>query len=146
MSDRTISLGDVDNATAESMLRSQPDAFGNIAESVPKFTKVDDFTTFAAEYCRIDDNIVIHFFHPEDMEYTERYWLDVFPGVLDSVAREYFNADTPRLVAKYTEELRSWWFRANSYDHVIDVDYFVRRFFEKMDQALEPSAPATKTQ
>ena len=146
MNDRTVSLGDIDNSTAESVMRSQPEAFGNIAESVPVFVKVEDFTTFTAEYCRIDGNIVIHFFHPEDKEYSERYWLEVFPAALDEVAREYFNADTPRLVAKYTEELRSWWFRANSYEHVLDVDYFTRRFFEKMDQALEPTPPATKTQ
>lgn len=64
------------------------------------------------------------------------YWLDLFPGVLSAVAQEHFKAEYPRLAAKYTDELRSWWFRAHGYAHLLDVDGLVYRFAEKLDQVL----------
>ena len=64
---------------------------------------------------------------------------------LERVAPEHFQATQPRLVAKYTEDdgvgnsLDSWWFKAQGYGHVLDLDAYVMKFFEKMDGALDPS-------
>jgi hypothetical protein len=42
-------------------------------------------------------------------------------------------------MAKYTEELNSWWFKAQGYGDKIDIDGFILKFFEALDQALELS-------
>jgi hypothetical protein len=67
----------------------------------------------------------------------EVYWLNMFPTALNEVAQEHFKATSPRLVAKYTEELKSWWLRARGYDHLIDLDGFMGSFAEKLDRRLE---------
>jgi hypothetical protein len=138
-SDNTVHLGELDNETAKKVLGQQPSGFGNVAESVPKFTKVTDYTTLTAEYSKIDDNLVVHFFLPDDagaQGFPADYWISVFPTALDAVARSHFSADRPRLVAKYTEEMNSWWFKAYGYGHLLDPDGFMSKFFEKLDEAL----------
>lgn len=110
----------------------------SVVDGVPKFKKVDCYTTFLAEYDLIGDDIVIHFFETEEYPASNsRYWLHTFAATLDSFAQDYFNANSPRLVAKYTEELKSWWFKACGYDHLLDLDAFVMRFFEGLDVVLD---------
>lgn len=64
------------------------------------------------------------------------YWVNKFPITLNEVAQDYFDATSPRLQAKYTAEIKSWWLRAQGYDHLLDVDSYSRRFLEKMNDAL----------
>lgn len=100
-----------------------------------KFAKVDNFTTFNAEYTYTGDDLVVHFFLPPERRLPEAraYWLETFPACLDASAREFFNAEYPRLMAKYTEEMESWWFKACGYGHVIDPDAFAAKFLKGLD-------------
>jgi hypothetical protein len=102
------------------------------------FVKVTEHEGFIAEYGMEGDDYVFHFFLPS--EPTRRndteYWLKTFPVVLDVVAREHFQATRPRLRAAYTEEMASWWLRADGYGNVLNKDAFARRFLVKMHQAL----------
>jgi hypothetical protein len=107
-----------------------------VIDAVPKFISVDDFTTFRAEWTLQDGNVIVHFFTPS-VAPTIAYWTEVFPVALDRVGREHFEADKPRLQAKYTVELNSWWLRALKYDHIIDIVRFMDAFFDKLDAALE---------
>lgn len=108
-----------------------------LAAGIPNFIKVLDYTTFNAEYAMKDGDLVIHFY-PTDV--TKGIWTKEFAWVLDRVAQDHFRATAPRLQAKYTEEVNSWWFRARGYDHVVSLKTFVDRFFELIDQALEADA------
>jgi hypothetical protein len=124
---------------------------GIAKEGIPSFTKVKDYTTFEAEYALKGRDLVFHFFLPKELTPVEgarlppatvQYWTVAFAKALDSVARSHFEAQQPRLQAKYTEELHSWWLRAQGYDHLLDVPRFVASFFEKLDATLEHrSAP-----
>ena len=67
----------------------------------------------------------------------ENYWLTTFPKILDESAKTFFDAGSPRLQAKYTEELVSWWFKAQGYGNRIDPDAYALRFFDVLDAALE---------
>ena len=110
---------------------------GSIADCVPKFKDVNSFTTFRAEYALIDDNIVVHFFLPPDFRGTVSFWKDTFPTALASVAPEHFQAVQPRLVAAYTEEMKSWWLRARNYGHIIDLDAYMLKFFSDLDNEID---------
>ena len=119
--------------------RSTLEALQDVACGVQplQFKKIETYTTFTAEYAFDHDDIVMHFFLPKEREGDMTYWLQVFPMVLDPVARKYFQAEKPRLRASYTEEVESWWMRADGYKDLIDRAAYVERFFEKLDQALD---------
>lgn len=138
--ERNVVIGEVPHDEAMSRLNREQDlAFDGLSDAVPKFTKVSLYTTFTAEYALIGEDLVFHFFpSPErnKVEFTQ-YWIHNFPKCLDESARQHFDADYPRLVAKYTDELKSWWFKAHGYDHVIDVDAFVARFLKRLDEAID---------
>lgn len=120
----------------------------NFSKGVPDFEKVT-LESFRAEYSFIGGNLIVHFFLPKRAEEHLKdpetqasklwleYWLKRFPSKLDPVARSYFDAEYPRLQAKYTEEVASWWFRAQGYDHLIDPKKFIQGFLEKLDAALQ---------
>lgn len=137
--EREITLGDISEGKAKELLGSMTSSsFANVADAVPQFKKITDFTSFFAEYAMIDNNIVCHFFEtPEFPIANTRYWLELFPTILNEVAQKYFNATAPRLVAKYTEELNSWFFKAQGYGHLLDPDTYVREFFDDLDCAIE---------
>jgi len=144
--EKTIVLNEISNEEAGALMSSAPEAIKDISKSVPRFKKVDGYTTFKAEYAMVhaasSDDLVIHFFETPEHPFTDDpnhtwYWLTYFPNCLDEVGRSYFQATRPRLVAKFTEELKSWFFRARGYDHILDIDEYVGRFFEKLDKALE---------
>ncbi len=90
----------------------------------------------------------MHFFLPPERRLPEAnpYWLELFPACLDAGARDFFLAEYPRLMAKYTEELESWWFKACGYGHVIDPDAFAVKFLKgldsRVDDALSRHQPA----
>ena len=102
-----------------------------------QFVQVTDYTTFRAEYAMEGDDFVLHFFKTPEHEQDVAYWLKKFPVVLDTVAREHFQATQPRLVAAYTDEMESWWLRANNYRNLIDKDGYIKRFLDKLDHVLE---------
>ena len=141
--ERTVVLGtEVQPKDAVQALQEAPAGFGGVKEAVPAFTKVKDFTTFEAEHALIDGDIVLHFFPTNELKGVtkkdgETYWKVAFADVLNRVGQEYFDATAPRLQAKYTEELHSWWFKAQGYSHFIDLSSYLNKFFELMDSALE---------
>lgn len=101
-------------------------------------------------------DIVIHFFvHPDALSrWSERaleaWWQQVFPTVLSDVAQKHFNATIPRIMAKYTMETASWWFKAQGYGYLLDQTAFLHAFFELLDGSLpsvdgQPPARAVAT-
>lgn len=113
-----------------------------VSSSVPKFTQENDFTTFRAEYAFTEGNFCVHFFLPEDRMIGEialpkNYWLEVFPDALNEVAPRHFQATAPRLVASYTEELKSWWMLARNYEHIMFQAQYMSDFFVKLDDCLD---------
>jgi hypothetical protein len=68
---------------------------------------------------------------------VKRFWMESFPHVLDATAQSHFSETAPRITAKYTEELYSWWFCARGYSHLIDFDSFVEKFLSALDAAAK---------
>jgi hypothetical protein len=120
---------------------------GGVADAVPQLTPYD-CRSFKAEYGLVDGNLIIHFFLPAhaqpDTEDARsawlQYWTERFPDKLDVTARTYFEADSPRLVVKYTEELASWFFRGQGYAHMLDLGAYARAFLDLLDAALQSSS------
>lgn len=124
---------------------------GNVENAVLRFTQVEDYTTFLAEYAVQDGNYIVHFFPPKERyvgagsskkihgEFLVR-WQRLFPQVLSPCAEQYFSATAPRLQAAYTAEMFSWWFKAAGFAERLDPDGFIRRFFEKLDAALDAAS------
>ncbi len=125
-----------------------------------KFTSVDEFTTFRAEFMIEDGDIIYHFFlAPEVVEAgkklrdenniaglntlegrVRKYWLDSFPRTLDVVARDFFRSDASRLEATYVDDydLKSWWLKAKGFGNEgLDPSVRARLLCEKLDQALD---------
>lgn len=97
---------------------------------------------FVAEYQLVDGNLVFHFYvHPAHIQrYSaqelERWWLNGFAQCLDVLAQEYFDATAPRLQARYTEEVASWFLRALGFGHLLDPLAFALAFLEQFDGRL----------
>ena len=127
-----------------------PTAIGSVKDAVvgnPEtgLDKVEDFTTFLAEYAFKDGNIVVHFFqtqeiHGSDRAKRDRYWLQVFPMVLSDTAEAHFDATQPRIFAEYVPEMTSWYFQANGFATRLDPSGFLMKFLEKLDEALDGNA------
>lgn len=140
-SERTVVLAEVDNETAKGLLSQQP-SFGNVGEAILKFTTVTGYTNFRAEYALNGSNIVVHFFETIERPWSNSgYWRDTFPAVLDKQGQEHFQAAFPRLKARITEEMKSWWFSAQNYDHLLNLDEFMTRFFDKLDSQIDAMEP-----
>lgn len=139
--ERVVSLQGPEDRDAAVTLMTQHSKIGIGPGAVPAFKAVNDYTTFFAEYDLIDGNVVIHFYPPKGVEVTREYWMVRFAEALDATAQEHFQATKPRLAAKYTEELGSWWFRAQGFGHLIDLDQYLVKFFEKLDAALDQHLP-----
>jgi hypothetical protein len=108
-----------------------------VTNSIPDFTKVE-YSTYKAEHSFTGNDIVIHFYLPTKQKVTEAYWKLHFAAALNDVGQEHFQATAPRLVAKYTDELNSWWFKAQGYDHIIDLPKYLSRFFEALEERMAP--------
>ena len=137
--ERTVGLGGtVPETDAVDMLKKAPAGIGNVPGAVPDFKKVDTFTTFTAEYTLIGEDVVVHFFATKEFPLEDgAYWQDRFPKLLNVVGRSHFSAGYPRLAAKFTPEMGSWWFRAQGYSHILDLDRFMLKFFSKLDGDLD---------
>ncbi len=151
--ERTVAVGGVEPKEAVDHLRSPTNySLHSIPGAVPEFVEVK-YYSFIAEWALVGANIQVKFFlpkharlnTPEARQMWMDYWLKRFTTKIDRVAREYFEADRPRLVVKWTEEFQSWWFCAKSYDHLIDVEAFLLPFFEQLDQALRVREDDTET-
>lgn len=140
--ERTVVLSPLPEETAK-LLASKQGAtrLSDLADSIPQFKKLE-YDAFKVEYDYSSGDIVVHFFLPKGKKVTEHYWKVLFAEALDEEGQAYFQASKPRLVARYTEELHSWWFKAQSYGHVIDLESFVLRFFAKLAERMAPALKA----
>lgn len=139
----TLSQEEVPDRQAKDALKQTAGLeFQGINDAVIKFTKVTNYTGFDAEYAWVDNDLIVHFFMPPEFINTpkdmrESWWLGTFASCLDTAAQQFFSADYPRLVAKYTEEMQSWWFRARGYGDVLDPDAFAIAFFKRLDATID---------
>jgi hypothetical protein len=125
-----------------------PVAVANVLDATVKFTKVEEYTTFLAEYAFVDGDIIIHFFPPREQyvqvgdgfkmieEHLLR-WQRAFPQVLSPVAEHYFKATLPVIMAQYIVEMTSWYFKAGGFARQLDPESFVLKFFAQLDQAID---------
>jgi hypothetical protein len=140
--ERTVDLRDISKDQAAAAFSGQGGtSLAAVEDSVPKFKK-HSYPTFLAEYDLQGNDLVVHFFLPT-RKVTEHYWKNLFAEALNEIGQEHFQATKPRLLARYTEELHSWWFKAQGYSHIINLDVYVTRFFEKLEERM---APALQTQ
>lgn len=145
--EKQVTLGEVPPEEAKGALENFAGSdIGGVANGVPKLQPYD-CRSFKAEYGLVDGNIVIHFYLPAHAKTDTvdarapwmKYWMERFPDKLDVTARAYFEADRPRLVVKYTEELASWYFRGQGYAHMLDLAAYVRKFLDLLDEELHKS-------
>ncbi len=141
-SERGVHVRSVDGDTSVDSLVDgfRADGADGIGGHALKF-EVKSYSMFRTEYMLNDRDLIVHFFLPstvtEDSAQQYRdWWLNDFPSKMDEVAQEHFNAGPPRLSAKYTEEVASWWFRAQGYDHLLNPLGFLERFFEALNASL----------
>lgn len=114
-----------------------------------QFVKVEDNTTFRAEYGIKDEaHLVFHFFGTEEANALPdpwRYWKnEVFPAVLERVAMDHFQTGPPYLRAAFSDELCSWWLQCDgAANKTLDVDAYARKFLDKLDAALDAAIQET---
>ena len=111
------------------------------------FMKVQDLTTFAAEVAVTEGDFVYHFYVTDEVNRgpnPHKYWLELFPEVLEKTAKEYFKADFPRLKAAYTEEKASWWLRAFGFGLVLEPHKMALSFCDALDAALDSATSSSK--
>jgi hypothetical protein len=153
--ERVVAIGGLPSDQATDALRGEQQTWDaeSLPSAVPDFKRVAHYS-FIAEWAVVGDDIQVKFFvpaharvnTPEARKAWMEYWFKRFPLVIDPTAREYFEADHPRLVVKWTDEfvepgqVPSWWFRARGFAHMIDVSAFVLGFLMKFDQALRVSS------
>jgi hypothetical protein len=104
------------------------------------FIPIKDYTTYAAELAVTEGDLVFHFYVTDEINALpdpHKYWLEIFPEVLERTAKEYFKAEFPRLKAAYTEEKASWWLRAFGFGLVLDPHKFSYQFLDALDRALD---------
>jgi hypothetical protein len=130
-------------------LASMPSAtLENVSNATVKMTKVEDYTTFLAEYAFIDGDIVMHFFPPIEQyvktdngarlldEHLLR-WQRSFPQVLSPIAESYFSATRPVLMAQYVPEMTSWYFKAGGFARSLSPETLVLEFLARLDAAVD---------
>ena len=139
--ERYVAVADVDEKNAAVAFQSHGDM------DVPRpieFTSVER-SYFQARYALKDRDIVIHFYVSDHVKtawpeyYLQRWWLNDFGLVLSQCAQSHFDATTPRIMASYTAEEASWWFKAQGYNYLLDLDGYLRAFFELLDETLHAS-------
>lgn len=138
MNDRYVVIDEVPADRAPGLLSETEDM------SVPEPVKfaVEECTCFVAEHALVDRDFIVHFFVSDrmvegfDTDVLERWWLNDFARALSDVAQDHFQATLPRIMAKYTPEVASWWFKAQGYDHLLDPSGFLRAFFSRLDETL----------
>ncbi len=149
VADRNVFLENVTpEAAVDKIAGISQQAFSGTAlgESAPQFTEFA-CRSFRAQHAVRDQDLVIQFFVPKHavaaldtpngrVEWM-KYWQTRFPEVLSPTAQRVFEADYPRILAKYTEELLSWWFKARGFGLVTDPNALAHHFYEELDKALQ---------
>jgi hypothetical protein len=118
-----------------------------VEEAVPQFIE-KKYECFTAKHAVVGHDLVIQFYLPEaagDLKTAdarvqrqwESFWLEAFRDALSPVAQEYFQAEYPRLVAKYTEELASWWFRARGFGDSMSPLELAEGFERRLNDRLQ---------
>lgn len=150
--ERQIVLGEVSHDDAKKTIghTQQPFDAGTMKQGIPDFEESDRYS-FKAKWSVIGEDIQIQFFLPKQAktdtpraaEAWQEYWLTTFAAKLDKVARKYFEADVPRLQAKYTPELASWWFKAQGFAHMLDPKQYVEDFLDLLNAELNAKEPGS---
>lgn len=140
--ERTVVLSPLDPKDATQILTAQSGAtrLSDVEGAIPQFKKLE-FPAFKVEFEYSTGDVIVHFFLPK-RKVTEHYWKVLFAEALEEIGQAHFQATRPRLVARYTEELHSWWFKAQNYGHLIDLETYVIRFFEKLAERMGPALEA----
>ena len=134
----------LNSQTVSSTIQNEP-----ALPAVPiQFMPVDDLTTFRGEVAVLGADFVYHFFvnaEIQAMADPKKYWFETFPEVMSATAQSYFKSDHPRLVAAYTEEQASWWFRANGFGLVLGPQKLALGFCDALDAALDAALKTSST-
>lgn len=144
--ERQVVLGEVPEEEAKKALKNEQSEWNaqSLPGAIPEFKDSNRYS-FRAKWAVIGEDIQIQFFLPKHAKLDEPraaeawqdYWLKQFAAKLDVVARRYFDADAPRLLAKYTPELASWWFKAQGFAHMLDPSKYVEDFLDLLDTTLK---------
>ena len=146
MSERVVTLEEVEDLEEAKGRVAQEGDMEGIHKAVVSFTPVTRYTTFQAEYAVKGADLVFHFFLTPEMDGMPKdgpvavYWMRSFPDILDGTAQDFFRATAPRLQAKYTEEMASWWLRAQGFGENLDPEGLAESFLDQLDRDLDQSA------
>jgi hypothetical protein len=125
-----------------------------VPDAVVQFTKVEEYTSFLAEYADVDGNFIIHFFPPKEAYSSSSgspkvsqefilWWQRKFPEILSPAAEGYFKATRPTLTAQYIPEMQSWWMRAGGFARRLGAKEFVEGFFAELDRQVDSFAASS---
>lgn len=151
--DRKVVIGvDMTDDDAKKLLAGHTDSFRIEEGAIPEFTTISKYRGFKVEHTTLKGDLVLHFFLPKHAQLNSpearnawmSYWLNKFPAKLDEVAQRYFEAGYPRLMAKYTSEVASWWFKAQGFGEVLDAGAFLQGFFDQLEAALSENGQAAQ--
>lgn len=144
--ERQVVLGEIPEKDAKDTLKGEQKEWsaGSLPGAIPEFKDSNRYS-FRAKWAVIGDDIQVQFFLPKhaktntprEAEAWQEYWLKRFASKLDTVSRQYFDAESPRLLAKYTPELASWWFKAQGFSHMVDPKKYVDGFLDLLDSTLK---------
>jgi len=147
---------------------------GDHAADPVEFERCDLYTTFEAEFRNTENDLVAHFFLPDEFQYIhtvdvnmetdegralrhklEVYWLEQFPAALKAAGEKVFR-DTRRMSAEMvvgvvpswgspTKPCLSYFFNARGYVHSVDPLAMLDRLFRELDKLLTPADQALRT-
>jgi hypothetical protein len=144
----------VENDRAVSLLHSEVQlvegSMSDVEQAIPQF-ETRSYPCFVAKHAVVGNDLVIQFYLPEaagnlrtsDAKMQQRwasFWLETFRDALSPVAKEYFAAEYPTLVAKYTEEVASWWFCARGFGQTMVPQELAENFESKLNSYLTQRA------
>jgi hypothetical protein len=136
--ERYVALGEVPESEAKRYLgEAEEMSADGVRSAIPKFSPYSG-PMFRAEHAIIGKDLVYHFYvvEQEDPEALDSWFRNTFAAALDAVAQEYFQAGQPRLQAKYTQEMQSWWLRARGFGDGVDPEARVRGLYQKLEEHL----------
>ena len=145
MSERVVTLNEVEDRGEAGERLGKEKVIEGINKAVVAFTKVEDYTTFVAEFGVKDGDLIFHFYLTPELDEQPKdgpvavYWMSRFPRVLDGTAQDFFKTGPPRLQAKYTQEMQSWWLRAQGFGENLEPDKLAYAFLETLDRDLDTS-------
>ena len=140
MNERSVRVGSFEEKDSIQAVGSGVD-HGAISWQPMSF-KQEMYSNFRVEYAFNDGVFVVHFFvHPQAIRQwpessLEHWWQNDFARTMSDVAQQHFQATLPRIIAKYTMETASWWFRAQGYGYLLDPEGFLLAFFALLDETL----------